>query len=195
MDKVRRIELMGIYKKCSDDDLIEMIHQGKESFEEGAYELILNEAQKRGLAGEADDHEIYDHEIYDYEIGEEIDFDGMSTEDLMGVLINIHTLDELNFHLAAAEAIRRNIDASDIRAYKKVVQCEQCSPTSDTIEIEMIENPRPLIILRTIDEANLYIDALDEEGIPYEIQILVDDMDYRKAEMATNSIILSHEDE
>jgi hypothetical protein len=113
----------------------------------------------------------------------------------MGVLINIHNLDELNFHLAAAEAIRRNIDASDIRAYKKLVQCEQCSSTTDTAEIEMIENPRPLIILKTIDEAGLYIDTLDDEEIPFEIQINVEDRDYKKAEMATNGIITPPEDE
>lgn len=189
MDKERRKELMEIYKNCSDDDLIEMIQEGRESYEDGAYELILKEAQKRGLAGEADDHEIYN-----YEIGEEINFSEMSTEDLMGILINIHTLDELNFHLAAAEAIRRNIDASDIRAYKNVVQCEQCSASTDTTEIEMIENPRPLIIVQAIDEAGLYIDALNEEGLPFEIQINVDDRDYRKAEMATKNIIL-HSDE
>ena len=112
--------------------------------------MILAEAQKRGLGIEPDDHEIYD-----YEVGEEIRFDDMSTEDLMGVLINIHTLDELNFHLAAAEAIRRNIDASDIRAYKNVVQCEQCSPTSDTVDMEIIENPRPLVILKTLEEADI----------------------------------------
>ena len=190
MDKKRRKELMAIYKNCADDDLIDMIQEGKDSYEDGAYELILAEVQKRGLAGEADDHEIYD-----YEVGEEIHFDEMSTEDLMGVLINIHTLDELNFHLAAAEAIRRNIDASDVRAYKKAVQCEQCSTTTDTAEIEMIENPRPLIILKTIDEAGLYIDTLDDEEIPFEIQINVDDRDYKKAEMSTNGIIPPPEDE
>lgn len=190
MDKERRKELMEIYRNCSDDDLLEMVQEGKESYEDGAYELILGEAQKRGLASETDDHEIYN-----YEIGEEINFNDMSAEDIMGVLINIHSLDELNFHLAAAEAIRRNIDASDIRAYRKMVQCEQCTTTTDTVEIEIIENPRPLIILKTIEEASYYADALDEEGLPFEIQINVDDRDYRKAEMATNNIILPQEED
>lgn len=190
MDNERRKELIEIYRNCSDDDLLEMVQEGKESYEDGAYELILGEVQKRGLADEADDHEIYN-----YEIGEEINFKDLSTEDLMGVLINIHNLDELNFHLAAAEAIRRNIDSTDIRAYKKIVQCEQCSPSPDTMETEIIENPRPLIILKTIGETECYIDALDEEGLPFEIQINVDDRDYRKAEMATNNIMLPQEEE
>ena len=190
MDKERRKELMEIYRNCSDDDLLEMIQEGKESYEDGAFELILREVQKRGLVSEADDHEIYN-----YEIGEEINFNDMSTEDLMAVLINIHALDQLNFHLAAVEAIRRNIDATDIRAYKKLVQCEQCSDSTDIEETEMIENPRPLIILKTIGEAEYYIDALDEEGLPFEIQINVDDRDYKKAEMATNNIILPQEEE
>jgi hypothetical protein len=101
------------------------------------------------------------------------------------ILINIHTLDELNFHLAAAEAIRRNIDASDIREFKNIVQREQCD---EGVEIEMIENPQPLMILKTIDEAGLYTDALDEEVIPFEIQIIVDQKDYKQAEMVTNRI-------
>ena len=187
MDKERRLELIEIYKRCSDDDLAQMIREGEGSFEDGAYDLILAEVKKRGLPYEQD-YSGKDGE-YGYEEGEEINFDEMSTEDLMGVLVNIHDLDELNFHLAAAEAIRRNIDASDIRAYKKLVQCEQCSPPADAAEIDIIENPRPLIILKTIDEADLYADTLDEERIPYEIQIIVDDRDYKKAEMATNNIV------
>ena len=59
----------------------------------------------------------------------------------------------------------------------------------------MIENPRPLIILKTIDEAGLYIDTLVEEEIPFEIQIIVDDRDYKKAEMATDNILPFPEDE
>jgi hypothetical protein len=167
-----------------------MIQEGRESFEEGAYELILTEADKRGIDDEPD-YDDQDNEI-DSEYVEEINFNNMSTEDLMGILINLHALDELNFHLASAEAIRRNIDASDIRAFKKIVNCEQCT---DCVEIEMIENPRPLVIIKMIDEAGLYTDTLDEEDIPYEIQIIVDDKDYKKAEMATNNILFPHEDE
>ena len=190
MEKERRKDLINIYKNCSDDDLDQMIREGEESFEKGVYELILAEARKRGLD---DGSENYDTDIevgYDYY--EQIDFNEISTEDLLGILVNIHTLDELNFHLAKAEAIRRNIDAADIREYKKIVQCEQCG---DSIELEIIENPRPLIILKTIDEAGLYVETLDDEGIPFEIQILVDDRDYKKAEMAANTIILPPEAE
>ena len=107
-------------------------------------------------------------------------------------MVNVHTLDELNFHLASAEAIKRNIDAADIRAFKKIVNCEQCG---DAAEIEMIENPRPLIILKTIDEAGIYIDTLGEEKIPFEIQIIVDEKDYKKAETATDNILPFPEDE
>lgn len=192
MDKERRKKLIDMYKRCSDDDLTQMIQEGEGSFEKGAYELIISELQKRGLCDEEDSEGQSDESGYD--AGGEIDFDEMSTEDLMGILVNIHDLDELNFHLAAAEAIRRNIDASDIRTYKKLVQCETCSVSTDTLEEEVIENPQPLIILNTIDESALYADVLEEEGIPYEIQIIVDDRDYKKAEMATNNIILPHEE-
>jgi hypothetical protein len=192
MDKERRMQLIEIYKKCSDDDLTQMIEDGEENFEEGAYELILAELKTRGFGVEADYMQV--DEAGDKAV-EEMSFSEMSTEDLMGILVNMHDLDELNFHLAAAEAIRRNIDATDIREYKRIVQCEQCSSTTDTISIEMIENPRPLIILKTIEEADLYADALDDEGIPYEIQVIIDDRDYRKAEMATNKIMLPTEEE
>lgn len=192
MNKERRLELIEIYKRCSDDDLVQMIEEGPENYQDGAFELILSEAEKRGLGNEPDD-EIQDNE-YVYDVSDEINFDEMSTEDLMGVLVNIHALDELNFHLAAAEAIRRNIDATDVRAYKKLVRREQqCSATADTVEIKMIENPQPLVIVTTIDEASLYTDRLDEDGIPFEIQVIVDDRDYRKAEMAINNILLPQE--
>ena len=184
MEKERQKNLIEIYGNCGDDDLIQMIQEGEDNFEEGAYELILAEIQKRGL-----DDELIE---YDDEIVEEINFNEMTDQDLMGVLVNMHTLDELNFHLAAAEAIRRNIDATDVRAYKNIVQCEQCSGGT---EIEIIESPRPLIIINTIDEAGLYTDALQEEGIPFEIQISVDDRDYKKAEMATSHIVPVPEDE
>ena len=181
MDESKRMKLIETYEKCSDYEISQMIMEGKESFEEGVYDLIRIEARKRRIDYKPDSG-----------FSKKIDFDEMSNEDLLGVLVNIHTLDELNFHLASAEAIKRNIDATDIRAFKNIVNCEQCG---DGIEIEMIENPRPLIILKTIDEAGPYIDTLDEEGIPFEIQIIVDDKDYKKAEMATDNILPFQEDE
>lgn len=194
MDKEKRLRLIEIYKKCSDDDLDQMMQEGEESYEDGAYELILEESRKRGLIDAPDDDDP--DNAFDYEAGTEINFCDMSTEDLMSALVNIHTLDELNFHLAAAEAVRRKIDAADIRAFKRIVQCDQqCSSTTDTVDMEMIENPRPLIILNTFDEAALYTDVLDEEGIPFEIQIIVDDRDYKKAEMVTNNISFPPEDD
>ena len=186
MDKEKRRKLIDIYQRCSDEDLKQFILDGEESFEEGVYELILAEVQKRGIYDESDE------EVDKDEVSEEIDFHEMSSEDLLGILVNIHTLDELNFHLAYAEAIRRNIDMTDIKAFKALVRGEQ---NEDDIKIEMIENPRPLIILKTIDEASVYTDTLDEEGISFEIQIIVDDKDYKKAEMATNNILPPTESE
>lgn len=181
MDDSKRMKLIEIYERCSDEEISQMLLEGKESFEEGAYDLIRIEARKRRINIKPDDKPT-----------KSLKFDEMSNEDLLGVLVNIHALDELSFHLASAEAIKRNIDATDIRAFKKIVNCEQCG---DGIEIEMIENPRPLIILKTIDEAGLYIDTLEEEGIPFEIQIIVDDRDYKKAEMVTNNILPFPENE
>ena len=184
MDDNKRMKLIETYEKCSDDEIIEMIQEGKDSFEEGVYDLIRIEASKRRLNTKPDSG--FSGDIRD------INYDKISNEDLMGILINVHALDELNFHLASAEAIKRNIDSADIRAFKKIVNCEQCG---EAAEIEMIENPRPLIILKTVDEAGLYTDTLDEEGIPFEIQLNVDDRDYKKAEMATDNILPFQEDE
>ena len=181
MDDSKRMKLIEIYERCSDDEIREMIQEGKDSFEEGAYDLIRIEARKRRINIKPDNKP-----------GKKMKFDEMSNEDLLGVLVNIHALDELDFHLASGEAIKRNIDGADIRAFKKIINNEQCG---DGIEIEMIENPRPLIILETIDEARLYINTLDEEEIPFEIQIIVDDRDYKKAEMATGNILPFPEDE
>ena len=190
MEKEKRKQLIDIYKKCSDDDLNQMILEGEESFEDGAYNLILAEMQKRGIGEEHHEDEPDDED--GFEVSEEIDFDKMNTADLMGVLVNLHTLDKLNFHLALAEAVRRKIDTSDITAYKKIVNGNRCE---DAIKIEVIENPRPLVILNSFDEAGLYTATLDEEEIPYEIQIIVDDRDYKKAEMVTMNILPAPENE
>ncbi|GEM_PF-2487226 len=194
MDQERRKTLIELYRKSSDYDLEQLLLEGKESFEDGAYDLIVAEARRRHIHTGPDYIESdYDEDEAEYtDAMKEIRFDMMSDPDLMGVLVNIHQLDELNFHLASAEAIRRGIDATDIRAYRKTVQQERCA---EPVEVEMIESPRPLIISKTIDEAKLYAEALDEEGIPYEVQIIVDDKDYKQAEMATNSIMPPENDE
>jgi len=193
MDNERRRTLFELNKKSSDEDLEQLLLEGKESFEDGAYELILAEAKRRKLDTGTDYIESYDEDEAEYsEAKKEIRFNMMSDADLMGVLVNMHQLDELNFHLASAEAIRRRIDATDIKTYRKTVQQERCA---EPVEVEMIENPRPLVIVKTIDEAGFYAEALDGEGIPYEVQIIVDDKDYKQAEMATGSIIPPVNDE
>lgn len=194
MDNERRRTLFELYKKSSDEDLEQLLLEGKESYEDGAYDLIVAEAKRRHIHTGPDYIEPdYDEDEAEYtEAIKEIRFDMMSDADLMGVLVNIHSLDELNFHLASAEAIRRRIDSTDIRAYRKTVQQER---SAEPVEVEMIENPRPLIIVKTIDEAGFYAEALEGEGIPYELQILVDDKDYKQAEMATNSIMPPENDD
>ncbi len=145
-----------------------------------------------GIGSDHDDTSYDPDKTEERETAREIRFDRMSNADLMGVLINIHSLDELNYHLASAEAIRRRIDATDIRAYRKTVQSERYT---EPVEIDIIENPRPLVIIKTIDEAAFYAEALEGEGIPYEVQVIVDDKDYKQAEIATNSIMHSENDE
>ena len=49
MDDAKRMKLIEIYERCSDDEIIQMLLEGKESFEEGAYDLIRIEASKRRI--------------------------------------------------------------------------------------------------------------------------------------------------
>ena len=49
MDDSKRMKLIEIYERCSDDEIREMIQEGKDSFEEGAYDLIRIEARKRRI--------------------------------------------------------------------------------------------------------------------------------------------------
>ncbi len=189
MDSAEQNRFIEIYKKCGDDELVMMIDEGEDSFQEGAYELIIAEAKRRGLVTGNDSFYVEGSEG-------EINFADMSNEDLMGVLVNIHNLDELNFHMASAEAVRRNIDSSDIRAFKSMVQKkenEQCTECAEKIEV--IENPHPLIILNSYEEVGLFVDKLYDEEIPFEIQINVDGRDYKKAEMATSELFVLPEDE
>ena len=38
MDDRKRMKLIEIYERCSDDEIRQMLLEGKESFEEGAYD-------------------------------------------------------------------------------------------------------------------------------------------------------------
>ena len=188
MDSAEQKRFIEIYKKCGDDEIVMMIDEGEDSFQEGAYELILAEAESRGLISG-------DDALYVEGSEGEINFADMSDEDLMGVLVNIHDLDELNFHMASAEAVRRNIDSSDIRIYKRMVQegkQEQCTECEEKIEV--IENPQPLIILHSYEEVGLFVNKLHDEEVSFEIQINVDERDYKKAEMATSELFAVQKD-
>lgn len=49
MDLQKNLELKEKYAKMSDEEIMAMLLEGKDEFVEGAYELLLREAQLRGL--------------------------------------------------------------------------------------------------------------------------------------------------
>lgn len=51
MEMRERLELKKKYAALPDDEIIDMLLEGKDSYVEGAYELLLTEAKERGIEG------------------------------------------------------------------------------------------------------------------------------------------------
>ena len=49
MEYQERLRLKKLYEQYSEEALLEMLSEGRQAYQEGVYELILEEAKKRGL--------------------------------------------------------------------------------------------------------------------------------------------------
>ncbi|MBN2121378.1 MAG: hypothetical protein JW734_10040 [Candidatus Omnitrophica bacterium] len=49
MDEQEKLRLQKEYELSSDEDILQMLAFSKDEYEEGVYELVLEEAKKRGL--------------------------------------------------------------------------------------------------------------------------------------------------
>lgn len=172
MELDQQMQLIEYYKELGDEEIKELLLTGKDAFEDGVFEIIKNEAHSRKI-------EAVDSRIPIIETN----YDKMSRGELLDILSRIETLDKLNYHLISAEAIIRNIDMNEIQEFK---EAKYGNPEASKTEIETIDNPQLLIITKTLESARFYTEKLVSEGISFEIQIAVDEKNYRKAELITN---------
>ncbi len=60
-------------------------------------------------------------------------------------------------------------------------------------KIPLLGNPLPLIIIDNTEDAQPFFKALIEAGIPYNIQIMVEEKDYEQAEHITSKLQLNND--
>jgi len=174
MELEKQMKFVEYFKERSDVEIKEAVLSGKESFQEGVFEIILAEAHSRKI-------EINPAQNTEESKG----YDTMSRAELLDLLIKIDTLDELNFHLISAEAIMRKISRKEINEYERLKYGDKQETTP---EIDSIENPQPLLIVKNIETARPIAESLSAAQIPFEVQINVDEENYRKAEIKLNEI-------
>jgi len=88
------------------------------------------------------------------------------------------------FNALCAEAFRRNISRDEIEhLHKEIIKAQNKEDNEEKEERGSLpENILPLIILENLEDAQPYFEALDEAGIPYNIQIMVEENDYDQAD-------------
>jgi hypothetical protein len=96
-----------------------------------------------------------------------------------------------------AEAFRRNMCCAEVDQFcKNILKAQKCETNEeDAEEIWLPGNPLPLVIVEKAEDAQPFLEALDEAGIPYNIQIIVDDKDYERADYAISHLQSVVEDE
>lgn len=173
MDMENNLYLVKYYKEQSDLQIKELLLLGRDSFEPEAYEIIRNEARLRGLYKAEPEAKVIDKPI-----GE------MTRAEILGLFLSGQTMAPELFNALCAEAFRRNICRDEIEHLHREILKAQNSENNEGQEdkVKLASNPLPLIILENLEDAQPYFDALIEEGIPYNIQIMVEEKDYDQAD-------------
>jgi hypothetical protein len=173
MDTENNLHLIKFYREQSDEQIMELLRLGQDSFEKEAYEIIRNEARCRGL-----DKETHDIKGIDKPFGE------MTRVELLGLFLSGQTMEPDLYNALCAEAFRRNICRDEIEhLHKEILKAQKKADNEEeTGTCSQASNPLPLIILESLEDAQPYFNALAEAGVPYNIQIMVDEEDYEQAD-------------
>jgi hypothetical protein len=173
MDMEKNSHLIKYYNEQSDEQIKEFLRLGHDSFEQEAYDIIRNEARRRGLDKETPDVDGIDKT-----------FEEMTRGEILGLFLSARTMKKDLYNALCAEAFRRNISRDEIdHIHKEVLKAhrkENCEEESETGSLP--GNTLPLIILETLEDAQPYFEALFEAGIQFNIQIMVDEKDYDQAD-------------
>ena len=173
MDMKKHLDLIKYYKEQSDEQIKEFLRLGRDSFEKEAYEIIRNEANLRGLYEDTPDTKGIEKPLRE-----------MTRAEILGLFLSAQTMEPDLYNALCAEAFRRNISRDEIEHLHREILKTQKKINNEGQEekISMSSNPLPLIILENLEDAQPYFDALIEAGIPYNIQIMVEENDYDQAD-------------
>jgi len=173
MDMKNNLNLINYYKEQSDEQIKEFLRLGRDSFEQEAYDIIRNEARLRGLCKDAPDTK-----------GIEKPLGEMTRVEILGLLLSAQTMEPDLYNALCAEAFRRNISLDEIQhLHRNILKAQRKENNEEEPETDSPHgNPLPLIILENLEDAQPYFEALNEAGIPYNIQIMVEEQDYDQAD-------------
>jgi hypothetical protein len=185
-----QLNLAKSYSEKSDEEIRALLQSGRDSFEEEAYDILLKESRRRGF-----DQAVPGITRTQRSIGE-TPLGAMTQGEILGLFMSAHTLEADLYNDLCAEAFRRNMCRAEVDQFcKNICKGQKCEADEEDEAIEMLSHPLPLIIVENSEDAQPFLEALDEAGIPYNIQIIVDDKDYEKADYTISHLQSSKEDE
>ena len=174
MDMEEKSDLVEHYREQSDEEIKELLQSGPENFEKEAYDLLLMESKRRNIDIKAPP-----------DITEtEKPLEEMTRSEILELFMSALDMDKNSYDALCDEALRRDIGPDEIDQYRKGM----LGTEKDEEGIGTMQNPLPLIITENLDDAQPFLKALVEAGIPCKIQIMVDEKDYEKAEHVTNHL-------
>jgi hypothetical protein len=190
MDMEMNLNLAKSYSEKSDEEIRALLQSGRDSFEEDAYDILLKESRRRGFDQESPTTARTHRLIGETPLG------AMTQGEMLGLFMSAHTLEPDLYNDLCAEAFRRNMCRAEVDQFcKNILKAQTCEANEEEAEgIELPGNPLPLIIVENPEDAQPFLEALDEAGIPYHIQIIVDDKDYEKADYAISHLQSVEED-
>jgi hypothetical protein len=191
MDMEMQLNLAKSYSEKSDEEIRALLQSGRDSFEEEAYDILLKESRRRGFDQESPAVARTQRLVGEKPIG------AMTQGEILGLFMSAHTLEADLYNDLCAEAFRRNMCRAEVDQFcKNILKAQKYEANEEEEEaIEMPGNPLPLVIVENSEDAHPFLEALDEAGISYNLQIIVDDKDYEKADYAISHLQSVVEDE
>ena len=179
MEMEERSQLERYYSERSDEELKQFILSGKDSFQEGAYDMILIEARRRRI----DERDLLAQQNAQKALHE------MSRGELISLLSEDAPPKGTQLDSLHAEAFRRNIQRDEIAEYRLNTAPKDLEAPQIAERQQVMDCTFPLLTLDTLADVNKYTDVLARAGIPFALQILVNEQDYAKAESETNVVL------
>lgn len=179
MEMEERAELEQYYLERSDEEIKQFLLSGRDSFQEGAYEMIVAEARRRRI----DEKALLAEQSAQKSLHE------MTRGELLRLLSADEPPHGLHIDSLYAEAFRRNIQRDEIAEYRLNSSAGNTDRPMETERPAALECTFPLLSFDRLDGVKSCADALDRARIPFVLQILVNEQDYAKAENETNTVI------